>query len=375
MIDKNKMPVAIGVAFVWFTTQFGGGFASGNQLRSFFIRFGVWAFITCVLVQAIGAFYQWYALKYAKKHDLYDYRSFNNKFYGKYAPIFSNLYELVYLVTICVAPAAAFATGVSTMKSAFGIPMWIGNLFVGVFIFVVAVYGTNVVRKVAATLSVLIVAGLLIVYLPNIIAQWGDIVGNISASAAQPAPFGEALKMGIVYAAFQLGAIGLLIQHAKPFESEKEAKSSMVIGFFVNALICLMAVLGLMAITHIEEFATESIPLLILVNRGVAPNLLRPIISILIVLGSVSTAVNMIAGMTNRVCASLDKNFDPTQKPDKKVIIVTLICTLVAFGIASFGLNKIVGVGYKYLGYLTIPVIMIPYVVHMIATKFDTKEK
>ena len=28
MIDKNKMPVAVGVAFVWFTTQFGGGFAS-----------------------------------------------------------------------------------------------------------------------------------------------------------------------------------------------------------------------------------------------------------------------------------------------------------------------------------------------------------
>ena len=375
MIDKNKMPIAIGVAFVWFTTQFGGGFASGNQLRAFFINFGVWAFLTCVLAQAIGAFYQWYALKYAKKHNVYDYRSFNNKFYGKYAPIFSNLYELVYLVTICVAPAAAFATGVSTMKAAFGLNEIIGNLFVGIFIFIVAVYGTNVVRKVAATLSVLIVAGLLIVYIPNIIVQWSDISANIATSMAAPAPMGKAFWVGIVYAAFQLGSIGLIIQHAKPFETEREAKTSMVIGFFVNAGIILMAVLGLMAITHDPNFATENIPLLILVNRGVAPNLLRPIISILIVLGSVSTAVNMIAGMSNRVCASLDKNFDPTAKPGRNVIIVTLICTLVAFGIASLGLNRIVGVGYKYLGYLTIPVIMIPYVVHMIATKFDTKEE
>lgn len=31
LIDKSKMPVAVGVAFVWFTTQFGGGFASGAQ--------------------------------------------------------------------------------------------------------------------------------------------------------------------------------------------------------------------------------------------------------------------------------------------------------------------------------------------------------
>ena len=32
MVDKNKMPLAAGVAFVAFTTQFGGGFASGAQI-------------------------------------------------------------------------------------------------------------------------------------------------------------------------------------------------------------------------------------------------------------------------------------------------------------------------------------------------------
>lgn len=53
--------------------------------------------------------------------------------------------------------------------------------------------------------------------------------------------------------------------------------------------------------------------------------------------------------------------------------VVTLVCTILAFLIAQLGLNKIVSVGYAYLGYLTIPVVMIPYVVHMIATKFDTK--
>lgn len=370
---ESSAAITWGVAFVWFTTQFGGGFASGNQLRQYFVRFGIWAFLTCVMAQAIGAFYQWYALKYARKHEVYDYRSFNDSFYGKYAPIFSNLFELVYIVTICVAPAAAFATGVSTMKTSFGLNHWVGTIFVGIFIFIVAVYGTNVVRKVAAWLSVAIVAGLFAVYIPNIVAQWGSIQANVAASAAKPAPFGSAIWTGVVYAAFQLASIGLLVQHAKPFEQPEDAKVSMIQGFFVNAVIILMAVLGLMAITDDPNFAKESIPLLILVNKGVAPSVLRPIISILIVLGSVSTAVNMIAGMSNRVCKSLDKNFDPTAKPGKNVIIVTLVCTLVAFAIAQLGLNRIVAVGYKYLGYLTIPVIMIPYLVHMAATKFDTK--
>lgn len=373
MISKDKMPVVIGVAFVWFTTQFGGGFASGNQLRQYFLNYGIWAFLSCVLAQLIGAFYQWYGLKYAKKHNLYNYKSFNDHFYGKFAPIFSNLYELVYIVLIFVAPSAAFATGTSTMVKAFGMNYWVSTLIIGLFIFIVAVYGTDIVRKVAATLSVLIVLGLFIVYIPNIVVQWSDITANISNSIANPPSFKAAMWQCFVYASFQLGSIGLLFQHAKPFHSPDEAKRSMIYGFFVNSAMVLLAVLGLFAITNDENFATESIPLLILVNKGVAPALLRPIISILIILGSVSTAVNMIAGMTNRICSSLDKDFDPSAKPGRNVIIVTLICTLVAFGIAQFGLNAIVGKGYRYLGFLSIPVIMIPYVIHMIATKFDTK--
>ena len=369
---ESRLAIEIGVAFVWFTTQFGGGFASGNQLRQYFVQFGNWAFLTCLISQLIGAFYQWYALRYAKRHNVYDYRSFNNSFYGKYAPIFSNLYELVYVVTLCVAPAAAFATGVETMKASFGVNHWVGTAFVGIFIFIVAVYGTNVVRKVASVLSIAIVAGLFLVYIPNIFVQWGDIQANLAASAAAPAPFGKAMWMSIVYSAFQLAALGLFVQHAAPFEDPDDAKGSMVIGFFVNGLICLMAVLGLTAITNDPNFAKESIPLMILVNKGPAPDVLRPIISILIILGSVSTAVNMIAGMSNRVCKGLNPNFDPTAKPGKDVILVTLICTVVAFAIAQLGLNKIVAVGYKYLGYLTIPVIVIPYVIHMVVTKFDS---
>ena len=122
MIDKNKMPVAMGVAFVWFTTQFGGGFASGAQLIQYFVAFGIWGLVTPVLAQAIGALFQWYALRYAKKHNKYDYKSFNDSFYGKFAPIFSNLYEIVYIMLLCLAPAVAFATGGATMQELTGLP-------------------------------------------------------------------------------------------------------------------------------------------------------------------------------------------------------------------------------------------------------------
>ena len=42
---QSKMPLAMGLAFVAFTTQFGGGFASGAQIYQYFINYGIWCLI------------------------------------------------------------------------------------------------------------------------------------------------------------------------------------------------------------------------------------------------------------------------------------------------------------------------------------------
>ncbi len=379
MIDKNKMPVVLGVAFVWFTTQFGGGFASGAQLYSYFIRFGIWTLLTPIIAQAIGAFYQTYALRYAKKHNVYDYRSFNHSFYsifGKAGSVFSFLYEILYIVLLCVAPSVAFATGGSTMQKMLGIPYLVCTLIIGAFIFIITIYGTDLVRKAASTLSVLIVAGLLVVYVPNIIARWGDITATISAMAANPAPVGPAMWRCFLYGTFQLASIGLLMQHAAPFKDEKDADKSMLLGFGVNTIMVMLSTLGLLAVAMDPDIAQESVPTLRLVMGGVGGKFLTPIISILIILGAVSTAVNMIAGMVARITNQFEKPeavAAANGKPTKLTIIATLVCTLVAFGVAQFGLLPLVNKGYGMLGYLTIPVIMIPYVIHMIVTKWDSK--
>lgn len=41
LVDKSRMPLAMGIAFVAFTTQFGGGFAYGAQIYQYFINYGI----------------------------------------------------------------------------------------------------------------------------------------------------------------------------------------------------------------------------------------------------------------------------------------------------------------------------------------------
>ena len=391
-MKKNKTgAVILGVAFVWFTTHFGGGFASGAQIYSYFVRYGIWCLIMPVLAMLYNTVFFAYSLRFARKHEVYDYRSYNNAFYGRFAPVFSNLFEVLYICVMCVAPAVAFATGGATLSELTGLPYLLCTFLIGVFIFVVAIFGTDLVRKVASVLSICIIAGLLIVYIPNIVSNFSGIADAVDSMTAAKLPFGDALYSAFLYGTFQLSNIAVFVQHARSFEKPGDAVKSMGVGFAVNSLMMVMVVLGLMTIYTSPDAAQQSIPTLFMVQNGVGASFMTPLISILIILGAVSTAVNMVAAMVKRICKGSGRETSVEQKKEtdagrktagestagfkvtKKEIAAALLCCLVDFGIAQFGLLTLIQKAYSGIAYLAIPVILIPYIVHMIVTRFDTK--
>ena len=378
-MKKSKMgALVLGVAFVWFTTHFGGGFASGAQIYSYFVRYGAWCIVMPVLAMAYNGIFFAYSLRFARKHQVYDYRSYNNAFYGRFAPIFSNLFELLYLCVMCVAPAVAFATGGATLSQLTGLPYLLCTFLIGIFIFVVAIFGTDLVRRVASILSICIIAGLLIVYLPNIALNASKISDAVSAMNQQQLPLGPALYSAFLYGTFQLSNIAVFVQHAKSFEKPVDAVKSMGVGAVVNALMMVMVVLGLMTIYTNPEAAFQSVPTLFMVENGVGASFMTPLISLLIILGAVSTAVNMVAAMVKRVCGRQPQKLEtlPSNRfhITKKEVIAALVCCVVDFAIAQFGLLNLIQKAYSGIAYLAIPVILIPYIVHMIVTRFDTKK-
>ena len=382
---NNSGAIVLGVAFVWFTTHFGGGFASGAQIYSYYVRYGIWCLIMPALAMLYNTVFFAYSLRFARKHEVYDYRSYNNAFYGKFAPLFSNLFEVLYVCVMCVAPAVAFATGGATLAELTGLPYLLCTFLIGIFIFVVAIFGTNLVRRVASILSICIIAGLLIVYIPNIIAGFPEISGAAQSMTDQNLPFGDALYSAFLYGTFQLSNIAVFVQHAKSFEKPRDAVKSMAVGFVVNTLMMLMVVLGLMTVYTNPEAAGQSIPTLFMVQNGVGASFMTPLISLLIILGAVSTAVNMVAAMVKRICRETEEpQMDRLQagQREKRRLRVTgkeaaaaLLCCIVDFGIAQFGLLTLIQKAYSLIAYLAIPVILIPYLIHMIATRFDTRSQ
>ncbi len=374
---NTPAPIIMGVAFVWFTTHFGGGFASGAQLYSYYLRYGIWCLIMPVLAMAYNAFFFYYCLRYARKHEVYDYRSYNNSFYGKYAPVFSNLFEFLYIVVMCVAPAVAFATGGATLNSVTGLPYLLCTLLIGIFIFIVAIFGTDLVRRVSSVLSIVIIVGLVAVYIPNILANSAGIGESIAAMKAAPVPFGKALYSAFLYGTFQLCNVAVFVQHGRVFEKADDSGKSMLIGWIINSALMLVVVLGLLTVYANPDMSSASVPTLFMVQQGVGAAFLTPVISILIILGAVTTAVNMVAAMVRRIGNAIEtpeeKALTDQGRPILKTVLIALCCCLVDFGIAQFGLLNLIAKAYSTIAYLAIPVILIPYIIHMIVTRFDTK--
>lgn len=308
LIQTSKMPLTMGLAFVAFTTQFGGGFASGAQIYQYFINYGLWCLLLPLVTQGLYAFFFWYGMRYSYRHKVYDYRAVSNSMYGKFNPLMSNLYELCYLIMIGTASAAAFATGGSTLNTLLGIPYWLCTFFVAAFIFVIALFGTKLVRKAASTLSVCILVGLLLVLLPNILVQFPTIIDNISLMAggrvsvlASKTPsFLGALWMAILYFFFQLPSVSVMYQHMENVRSVKEINRAAILIFVCNFFAMELSIFGLLAVAFVPALKDASVPMLVMVQNGVGSLLLTPIISILIILGSISTAVNMISGIVTR---------------------------------------------------------------------------
>ena len=382
LIDKSKMPIIMGIAFVAFTTLFGGGFASGAQIYQYFINYGIWCLVLPILTQGLYSLFFWYGMRYAYKHKCYDYRTFSDSIYGKTRHVMSNLYEICYLIMIGTASAAAFATGGSTINTLTGIPYLICTLIIGVFIFLVALFGTAVVRKCASTLSVLIVAGLVVVLVPNIIAQWGNITDSIGRLAAgemvvrssQTGGLGAALWSAVLYFFFQLASVSVTYQQMESVTDPKQIDKAAIWMFICNFGAMELSIIGLLAVSYVAEMATASVPMLVLVQNGVGASILTPIISLLIILGAVSTAVNMISGIVTRCVNAIERRMPDDAARAKghlgRNAIFTLIFTLLAFAIAQFGLQAVVAKGYAYLGYAALITLFIPFVLHAAKTKF-----
>lgn len=365
-MEKKKLaiPVFFSVAFVWFTTHFGGGFASGRQAAEFFVRHGWYSVFTPLIAMGIDAVIFYYAWDFSVINNTYDYRSWTDEFYHPYEKIFSNLYEIIFVLTMAVATAVAFATGGSTIKSAVGTAYLPNTIAIAVVIFLLTIFGAKIVRKAATYIGIAIIIGVVIVYGANAIVSFPQIIAVISDQTAKTNIW-SALWSMLLYASFQAIAVGAYVAVADVLETREDALKAAWAGFIINGVLLTLASLTVLA--YYPDILEIPVPTIYVVNNGVGGVLAENIISILIVLGVISTGVNFVFGGVKRIISWWPND----NTGSSHSVIASLIFVIATWSIARFGLIPLVAKGYGFLGYLGIPVLIIPVFYRLLKRKFE----
>ena len=369
MSSKKMMPAYLAVAFVWFTTHFGGGFASGAQVVQYFVAYGWYAAFLPIFSQAVLAVVFYYAWKFALEKKKYDYKSWTLEFYKPVEKVMSPVFEIIYQLLLITATAIAFATGGATITAVFGTSYIVNTIIIAVGMLLLTIFGAKLVRDAASVMAIAIIVGMLVVYVPNVIASWGKITSNIaglkSGAIVNNASFGSALWKMLMYAGFQAAAVGAYLAHSNALKDVNEAKKAAGWGFVINTFILMITTLGIMGFYQ-DGILKETVPALFVVMHGVGSSWMTPLISLLVILGSISTGVNLIYGITSRVVTFLGRNDTGAvrgEKETKRSAVVSLGYVAFTWCVAQFGLIPLIAKGYGTIGYIAIFVIIVPLII------------
>ena len=360
--DKKKyvVPPFVGIAAVWFGTHAGPGVASGKQVASYYSVYGILGIFTPIIAMALLGLAIYFALEYSRINDIHDFKSFTNKFFHPYEKLFSAFFETCFLVTSLLAPGLCIATSAQLFEQFFGLNIWAGTILMVLISVILVVYGAEIVKAASTALTVGILVILTVIVYLGINAGSETLSINWANSSISDISLFGGIWSAISYAGFQsTGIIGNCISVSDGLKSRKDSIKTSVLGTILNALMLISIVLVNFA------FSPESINSL-LPNYYIVQQLGFPILEtvyvLFVVMASLSTIITFAFSLVVRF-GKKDFIVKKIKSERLRSLFIVLIMLILDVLVSTFGIAKIINIGYKYLGYFSIFVVMIPFII------------
>lgn len=353
---KSSWAAAFTVASVWFGTHVGGGFATGNQVVSYFVQYGITGFIWPILSMALLAWVMYVVMRFARLRGLTNYKDTFAELYPN--PKMEILFEIFYVIIILAAVAAAVSGAAGLVEQFLHLPYVVSCLVVIACLVVLSIFGIKLIIAVSTFLSagiLVIVAIMFVVGLTNAPLSLGEAV---EATPVNNAAY--ALFRGVpVYAGFQCVSIPSMIAAATTVTNNKGVKRAAILGGLMNGLA--LAASALMLLTWYPSIvAGEALNLPnLFVCQSIGWQWLTIIYSLLLFCAFISTSVTLVFSMIDRF-----QNKLPESVPEAgRKIIVGAVVIAICFAVSLLGLSFIISKVYGYCGYYGIVFIILPVLI------------
>ena len=362
-IKAASMSLCFSVGAVLFSSHAGGGFATGNQENVFFVSLGWLGPITAIITMLL------FTLTIKEAMNMYNSRHLNS-----YKQLFHNLYspfkgieiafEAFFYIMVIMAVSASVSGAASAIAAQTGINYFAGIGIVGTIVFVLTIFGADLVRRATTYMGVAILVMAVTIFSVGIY-MGGQVEGTsffVNAMAQDFADNGftklpTAILHAFTYSGFQCVVIPTMIVVGMPLIRRKDCARSMWFSFAMNAIALTMAVCMLIGWTGV--YGKSPLPTLTS-TKAMGMTWLTILYSLTLMICLISTGVTTVFGFTARFSET-----NVLKKVSKSSIvrsaIVTFFIIALSMTVSIVGLTNIIKYGYGYCGYLAIAIIIVPF--------------
>ncbi|MCR1955986.1 hypothetical protein NSA24_14415 [Clostridioides mangenotii] len=357
-----------GVASVWFGAHVGGGFATGNQTMNFFVKEGWYTFWMPILIIGIIALVYRETMIMARNHKAYDYRTLSKKLYEPYDKVLSIVFEICYIIIVLLATGGSIA-GAAALFADFGLSYNLGVVITGTILFILTIFGANLIRGASSLMTIIIVICLTLICYIGISANSGNFI-ELTTARYSTESIWHALWLGLKYAGFQAIVWSIVISVCQPLKTDKEINHTTIVGFILNSVMIVLSCMMLFA--WLPGTTGETLPILYICKQ-IGKDWLVFVYTIVLLLAFISTGISCVFGAITR--------FENLIKVPQNITVrrglLSLCCMILSMAISLFGLTAIVQIGYGYTGVLGIFVVIIPVLTvgHMKNKKFKQEHQ
>lgn len=346
----------VGIASVWFGTHMGPGVASGKQVSSYFAEAGKLGIFAPILGMAFLGLAIYFAIEYSRRNDIHDFHTFSSRFFHPYEKLFNVFFEITFIVTCILVPGLCIATSAQLLQQYFGLDLWMGSMFIAIIGVLLAMYGANLVKNASTALTVGIIVIVTVIITLGLNHSAGAIQENWAKTPVTDISIWGAMGASFVYAGFQAtGNITNAIAVTEGLKNKRDSFKAATLGIVMNAIVLVFLSLTQYGFQP-ASYASELPNYYVVLQLGIPA--LETVYVLLVLFASLSTLIAFAFAASSRYGKYVKIKNEKGR--NLAVIVGMLIINII---ISSLGISTIVNIGFRYLGYLSLPLVLIPVVV------------
>lgn len=359
---QSTFSIALGLACVWMGTHFGPGVASGTQLMTYWVKYGLWGTLFSVFAMCLLGYCLYCSMEFSRIYKTYNYGSWIQGVFGvswvKY------LFDISFIITMMTAAGGSLNAIATLLLNQFGLNYWLGVALIVILAALLCAFGAKLVSKASTYMMYLVIAVLAMIIIVTASTGKLSLSQAITNQASNPGITLNPLKAfwsAIVYAAFQATVIANISSVAMQLPNRSTSRKAAIIGICGNALMLVALSLYLLSATSLTDYNVMDLAANPLPFYGIMTHLNFGWAKVVYVLTVFVAVLSTVVGFCFGGLARFSKIYrtEDEKTPGKDACLVAVLLILCAFA-SKFGIVKLVSTGYTILGYVNLPILILP---------------